>query len=136
MRHLNRFVLCLALLLGALCVAPGCASRSAENVAFNATASGITTADAAISAWADYVVAERRRIETLKATDPGAALEAGNRLLVNEGKVSSAYYTYQDAARAAVLAGANASDGNQSPAARIAAAAAPLITLVTTLTAR
>lgn len=132
----SNLLLCLAFALGALCVAPGCASRSPENVAYNATASAITTADAAISAWSDYVVAERRRIKALKATDPGAALEAGNRLLVNEGRVSSAYYQYQDAAKAAVLIGASASNSTNSPAARIAAAAAPLIALVTQLTTR
>lgn len=136
MRTYPKILLGLALLLGITLAAPGCATRSTESIAYNATASAITTADAAISAWGDYVVAERSRIEKLKATDPGAAIEANRNLLNKEGQVSSAYYQYQDAARAAVLIGASASNSTNSPAARIAAAAAPLIALVTQLTTR
>ena len=114
----------------------GCAGKSTSRVAITATESAVSTADAAISAWGDYVVAERRRITVLKQTDPGAALEAGHNLLTKEGKVSIAYYQYQEAAKAAILSGAASADTSGDVAARIAAAAAPLINLVSTLTTR
>lgn len=136
MKYTPRLLFGLAAVLGVLCTT-GCGSqpKSPARIAYTATDSAITTADSAISAWADYVVAERARIATLKATDPGAALDAANKLLVNEGRVSSAYYKYQDAARAAVLAGSASADAPGNAAASIAAAAAPLISLVASLTA-
>lgn len=132
-----RNLILLAFAIGAI-VTSGCSGspKSPARIAHTTTVTAITTADAAISAWADYVVAEQRRIAALKATDPGAALEAGNRLLVNEGKVSAAYYRYQAAATEAITAGASSADPGSTTSVQIAGASTALIQLIATLTTR
>ena len=127
--------LCL-LLIPILAFAPiGCATKkSPERIAITATGSVVKTADAAIASWADYVVLRKEQIKKLKLTDVGAAMEVSNELLRYEGRVSKAYYEYQEAAKAAIAIGATSS----SPAAvseKLAAASANLITLIASLTA-
>ncbi len=126
----------LLLLIPLLALAPvGCAvKKSPERIAITATASVIKTADGAITAWADHVVRRKAEIKALKATDPGASMDAASELLRNEGRVSNAYYKYQEAAKAAIAIGASSS----SPAAvseKLSAASAELIALVINLTA-
>lgn len=69
--------------------------------------------DAAMSAWADYAVAEEIRIAKLSAAD-----QAGQRaeLLRKEGRVATAYGEYQKALRASAQALQAARDGAPLPA--------------------
>lgn len=115
----------------------GCSStpKSPERIAITAVSSSVQTADAAIAAWADYVVLKRQEIEKLKQTDRGAAMDAANELLKKEGRVSIAYYNYQEAAKAAITLGAtSASPGDVSS--KLAAASSQLIAIIASFTTR
>jgi len=100
-----------AILLLSLAALTGC-KLSPERVAYNATATTITTADAAVRAWFDYVSAEEQRIASLRAVDQEAAAKASEVLAAKEGKVRVVWDRYTTAARLAVVAGANASQSD------------------------
>jgi len=116
--------------LSAACLLSGC-KLSPERVAFNATATTITTADAAIQAWFAYVETEERRIASLRVTEPEAAANASTVLAAKEAKVRTVWDRYTAAARLAVATGANA--GQYDPAA-VDALRVELFGLVSTLT--
>lgn len=121
----------------ALSCAAGCATKnSPARTAHTATDTALSTADAAMFSWKSYVQAERAEIERLKPSDPGLALDKANRLLVKEGQVSAAYYKYQAAATAAVNLGAANAANPDNVVAQIAAAAAPLVEIVTAFTSK
>lgn len=128
-KYISPFLLALSLVFG------GCSStpKTPQRIAYNVTDNVLTGADKAIEAWSDYVVRERKRIAELRKTDPGAALDANTALLNKEGKVSAAYYKYQDAAKAALLAGATASStqaGQSSLSDTVAESAGILISVI------
>jgi len=89
------FLLCA--MLAPATVFTGCKSTPAQ-VAYKAADATISTVDAGMKAWADYVVAERARIAKLP-TDQ--RMDANAALLRSEGKVATAFGRYQDAIRAA-----------------------------------
>jgi len=147
---MNRFknlFLVAGLSLAALTLTTGCAGKTPARIAYNTTSTVITTADAAIETWADYVYFEQIRIEGLRQAaeklPPGAErdealgkmLAAKSNLLVKEGRVSAAYETYQNAAIAAVKAGAASADPSANVGGQIAAASAPLLALIPELMA-
>jgi hypothetical protein len=104
----------IAIILLSLAAFAGC-KLSPERIAYNATATTITTADAAIRAWFAYVSAEEQRIASLRAVDQEAAAKASKVLAVKEDKVRVVWDRYTTAARLTVVAGANA--GQSDPAA-------------------
>ncbi len=143
----------LLLLIPLLAFAPvGCAIKQPpERIAINAASSVILTADSAITAWADYVVRRKGEISKLKQTDVGAAMDASNELLRQEGRVAKAYYEYQAATKAAIdlaVVAANAKKaaadkGAPAPdfsakfaelSSSVAAASAQLVSTVSTFT--
>lgn len=106
----------------------GCSSTP-QATAYKTSDAVITTADQAIAAWSDFVV--KRQVSNAAITDPILKAEAQHTLLVNEGHVSEAYATYQQAARAAVMLGSSAT--GSSGAVDIAAATTSFIAVVTQL---
>ena len=116
--------------LFAACLVGGC-KLSPERVAFNATSTTITTADAAIHAWFAYVQNEERRIASLRVAEPEAASRASAVLAGKEDKVRTVWDRYTAATRLAVATGANA--GQFDPAA-VKALRVELFGLVSTLT--
>jgi hypothetical protein len=112
------------------CCLSGC-KLSPERVAYNATATTITTADAAIHAWFAYVETEERRIASLRVTEPEAASKASTALAAKEDKVRAVWDRYAAAARLAVATGANA--GQYDPAA-VDALRVELFALISNLT--
>jgi hypothetical protein len=120
--------------LGApLFLAIGC-KTSPERASFNATATTITTADAAIKVWFAYVQREEDRLERLKATDRGAWMAGRRALLINEGKVANAWDSYVSATRTLVLAATELQPDKTPDASRVDALRSELISLVTQLT--
>lgn len=120
------------LTLIAIIVSLGCATnKSPTRIAYTATDSVLTTADAAIVAWADYVVAKKREIAAVQALggeeNIGRALGMRTDLLKAEGKVAKAYDNYQIAATNAVTLGST-STGNIE--AQLATALSVLINVV------
>jgi hypothetical protein len=119
----------IAIILLSFAAFTGC-KLSPERVAYNATATTITTADAAIRAWFAYVSAEEQRIASLRAVDQEAAAKASEVLAAKEGKVRVVWDRYTSAARLAVATGANAGQYDQ---AAVDALRTELIGLVATL---
>lgn len=112
----------------------GCATKQPPGrVALNATESVMDTVQASMDAWFAWVAIREAQIAELKKTDRGAALEQSTELLKLEGRVLSARASYQEAAKIAIAAGA-ASTGGEGTSERVAAAAAQLINLISTLT--
>jgi anti-sigma factor RsiW len=119
----------IAIILLSVAAFTGC-KLSPERIAYNATATTITTADAAIRAWFAYVSAEKQRISSLRVTEPEAAAKASNALAEKENKVRAVWDRYTSAARLAVATGANAGQYDQ---AAVDALQTELIGLVATL---
>lgn len=112
----------------------GCATKQPPGrVALNATESVMDTVQASMDAWFAWVAIREAQIAELKKTDRGAALEQSMELLKLEGRVLNARSAYQEAAKTAIAAG-SASTGGAGTSERVAAAAAQLINLVSTLT--
>lgn len=101
----------------------GCAATKSQQ-AYKSADATITTVDAAMKGWADYVVAERRRIASLPSVD---RLEPNAALLRKEGNVATAYGRYQDAVRVAQTAVNAAIQSNGTLPADVTAAAASLL---------
>lgn len=104
-------------------VSTGCATTKSRQ-AYKSADATITTVDAAMKGWSDYVVAERRRIASLPSAD---RLEPNAALLRKEGKVATAYGRYQDAVRVAQTAVNAAIQSNGTLPADVTAAAASLL---------
>jgi hypothetical protein len=119
-----KLLLTLFFCIGLVSCQTGC-QNSTQRTAFNTTASAVTTVDAAMTGWGQYVVAERARIKALPATDQQAA----SVLLSNkEGRVKAAYDKYVEAMTAALSLAAAGSSGTLSTA----DAAAALISVIAT----
>ena len=103
----------LILLLG-LCAAPvvmtGCKATPVQ-IAYKSADAVASSVDIAMQGWADYVVAERRRIAALPPLDRGSL---GSDLLRKEGRVSKALGEYQSAMRSAQSA-VNAAIASKGP---------------------
>jgi hypothetical protein len=141
-----RLLLGLALVLGVVSTA-GCAggTKSPARIAHTIASTTIKTGDQAIEAWGDWVLFEQIRIDGLRQAAEklppgtgkdealGKVLAAKAQLLVKEGRVAAAYEKYQDASIAAVKAGAATADLTENVGSQVAAAAGPLIALVTEL---
>lgn len=119
----------LALIIG-LCAIPiistGCKSTP-HQIAYKSADAVVSSVDIAMHGWADYVVAERRKIAAMPAIDRGSR-EAD--LLRKEGKVANALGEYQSAMRAA-QAGVNAAlrSGGPLPP-MVEGAASALLTII------
>lgn len=124
-------VLFIALLLCGLFA--GC-KTSPERAAFNATATTITTADAAIKVWFAYVSAEEHRLEQVKLTDRGAWMDGRRELLKKEGQVANMWDSYVNATKALVLGSTELQPDKVPDSARVEKLRAELINLVTQLT--
>lgn len=109
----------------------GCKS-SQERTTFNADKTVAITANAALDAWADYYVAQKRKLE---AVGDSASLI---KLETQRSQVTKAWSEYQNAAKAIVLAQqaafTNTTNGTIAQVAvSISAAAAPFIALIKSL---
>lgn len=108
-----KFTQLLLLLLG-LCAAPvimtGCKSTPIQ-IAYKSADAVVSSVDIAMQGWADYVVAERRRIADLPPLERGSL---GSDLLRKEGRVSKALGEYQAAMRSA-QAGVTAAIASKGP---------------------
>lgn len=82
-----------------------------QQIAYKSSDAVVSSVDIAMQGWADYVVAERRRIAALPPIDRGSL---GADLLRKEGKVSKALGEYQSAMRSA-QAGVNAAIQSKGP---------------------
>jgi len=104
----------LLLLLLGLCAAPvimtGCKSTPVQ-IAYKSADAVVSSVDIAMQGWADYVVAERRRIADLPPLERGSL---GSDLLRKEGRVSKALGEYQSAMRSA-QAGVSAAIQSKGP---------------------
>jgi len=120
----------LALLLPLLIVCgsftqSGCSTTSPATA--TAVQVGLTTADAAIKAWFDYVVRERTRLDSIKVSQPAEYASGSATLDAKEVKATAAYSAYQKA----IVSAASADPSDVSHA--VAAATVPLLTLITQL---
>lgn len=112
----------------------GCVTASPERQSHRATATTITTANAAMSVWFAHVKQEEKAMETLKTSDPGAFMARRRALIIAEGKVASVWDTYVAAQKALILGAAALGPGEAPTLADSDRLKAELITLVQTLT--
>ena len=90
----------------------GCKSTPTPvQIAYKSADAVVSSVDIAMQGWADYVVAERRRIAAMPPIDRGSL---GADLLRKEGKVAKALGEYQSAMRGA-QAGVNAAIASKGP---------------------
>lgn len=118
----------------ALVFVAGCnsAPKSPERIAHTVTASVIDTADAAIKAWADYVVRERIRVDGLFTSNDVNAPQAAASLANDEAMVSAAYRRYQDVTAAAITGASSLSNPTASVTEQIQAAVNLLVSTIST----
>lgn len=90
----------------------------------------ITSVDLAMRGWADYVVAEKRRIRELPEDKAGPA---GLELLKREGRVFNAYATYQKSVLAAREVVDLAVENRDPLPKNVEAAATALLSLIQTI---
>jgi outer membrane murein-binding lipoprotein Lpp len=127
--------LILAVILGAVCLTGcGCTTASPERQAHRAVATTITTANAAIDVWFAYVQQEERTLETLKTSDPESFMARRRALVINEGKVASAWDTYVAVQRSLILGAAALGPGEAPSPAEAKRLETELIALVQSLT--
>lgn len=130
--------LCPAFSVLAVCavcyVGAGCVTASPERQAHRATATTITTANAAMSVWFAHVKQEEKALETLKTSDPVAFMARRRALIINEGKVANVWDGYVAAQKALILGAAALGPGEAPTLADSERLKAELITLVQTLT--
>jgi hypothetical protein len=120
-------------LFGFGCFFAGCVSASPERQAHRATATVITTANAAMDVWFAHVAAEERAIETLKTSDPAAFMARRRALVLAEGKVATVWDTYVQAQKAMILGAAAAGPGAAPTTADVDRLKAEVISLVQSL---
>lgn len=98
MKSLRSLLAAALLMLGfvapvALVTTTGC-KATPQQVAYKSADAVVSSVDIAMQGWADYVVAERRRIAALPASEQ---LGPKSDLLRREGRVAKAYGEYQEA---------------------------------------
>ena len=121
---MKKILLMLALLMAPLSYT-GC--KSPQLVAYRTADAVVSSVDLAMQGWADYVVAERKRILALPAIERGSRQSD---LLRKEGKVLNSYGRYQSAMRVSQSAvNAAIQDKSRLPD-NVAAAAAEVLKLV------
>lgn len=121
---MKKILLMLALLMAPLTYT-GC--KSPQLVAYRTADAVVSSVDLAMQGWADYVVAERKRILALAPLDRGSQQAD---LLRKEGKVLHAYGRYQAAMRVSQSAvNAAIQDKSRLPD-NVAAAAAEVLKIV------
>lgn len=126
------------LLLGLLlfvigCIGAGCVTASPERKAYRATATVITTANAAMDVWFAHVASEECALEELKTKDPAAYMARRRALVLAEGKVATVWDTYVQAQKALILGAAAAGPGAAPATADVDRLKAEVITLVQSL---
>lgn len=125
-------IACSILTPAAFLVSAGCKSTP-HQVAYKTADAVVSSVDVAMRGWADYVVAERRRIAKLPTAEQ---LGPKSELLKREGRVAKAYGEYQQAvelARDAVriaLEHNNLGHGDAAPRA-VADAASRVVSTIT-----
>ena len=126
--------LLLAALLFALgCLGAGCVTASPERQAYRATATVITTANAAMDVWFAHVASEERALKELKTKDPAAYMSRRRALVLAEGKVATVWDTYVQAQKAMILGAAAAGPGAAPTTADVDRLKAEVIALVQSL---
>lgn len=123
----------LALLFAIGCLGAGCFTASPERQAHRATATVITTANAAMDVWFAHVAAEERALEELKTKDPSAFMARRRALVLAEGKVAAVWDTYVQAQKAMILGAAAAGPGAAPTTADVDRLKAEVISLVQSL---
>lgn len=125
-------------LIAALCIAcsiitpaafvasTGCKSTP-HQVAYKTADAVVSSVDVAMRGWADYVVAERRRIAKLPTAEQ---LGPKSELLKREGRVVKAYGEYQQAMTLAEAAVKLAIANGTPPPANVGAAASLVVSTI------
>lgn len=120
-------------LFGFGCFFAGCVNASPERQAYRATATVITTANAAMDVWFAHVASEERALEELKTKDPAAYMARRRALVLAEGKVAMLWDTYVQAQKALILGAAAAGPGAAPTTAEVDRLKAEVISLVQSL---
>lgn len=120
-------------LFGFGCFFAGCVTASPERQAYRATATVITTANAAMDVWFAHVANEERALQELKTKDPAAYMARRRALVLAEGKVATVWDTYVQAQKALILGAAAAGLGAAPTTAEVDRLKAEVITLVQSL---
>ncbi len=126
---MKKLILILSLLLPVTLTSTGCKS-SPTMIAYKSADAVVSSVDVAMMAWADYVVAERLRINDLPPIERGSL---GTDLLRKEGKVQMAHGRYRDAMRVSRAAVNSAIQNKERLPDNVGAAAAELLTLIRNL---
>ena len=111
----------------AIVATTGC-KATPHQVAYKTADAVVSSVDVAMRGWADYVVAERKRIATLPSVDQ---LAPKAELLKREGRVMNAYGDYQRAMTLAEAAVKLAIANHQPPPADVGAAASLVLSTIT-----
>lgn len=111
----------------------GCVTASPERKAYNATATVITTANAAMDVWFAHVSNEESILEQLKTKDPAAYMARRRALVLAEGKVANVWDTYVQAQKALIIGAAAAGPGSAPTTADVDRLKAEVITLIQSL---
>lgn len=122
-----------ALFLLAMLSQIGCVTASPERKAYNATATVITTANAAMDVWFAHVSNEESILEQLKTKDPAAYMARRRALVLAEGKVATVWDTYVQAQKALIIGAAAAGPGSAPTTADVDRLKAEVITLIQSL---
>lgn len=110
----------------AMVATTGC-KATPHQVAYKTADAIVSSVDVAMRGWADYVVAERKRIAALPAVDQ---LTPKADLLRKEGRVMNAYGEYQRAMNLAEAAVKLAVANHQPPPADVGAAASLVLDVI------
>lgn len=132
MKTIKALIAAALLMLGlvapvALVTTTGC-KATPEQAAYKTADAVVSSVDIAMHGWADYVVAERKRIAALPPVDQ---LAPKADLLRKEGRVIEAYGKYQQAMTLAEAAVKLAITNNQPPPADVGAAASLVLSTIT-----
>lgn len=132
MKTLQSLLAAALLMLGfvaplAVVATTGC-KATPHQVAYKSADAVVSSVDIAMRGWADYVVAERKRIAALPAIDQ---LGPKAELLRKEGRVVNAYGDYQRAMTLAAAAVKLAIANHQPPPADVGAAASLVLSTIT-----
>ena len=113
-------------LVAPMALVTGC-KATPQQVAYKSADAVVSSVDIAMQGWADYVVAERRRIAALPQADQ---LGPKSDLLRKEGRVATAYGRYQQACETAREAVNVAIAQNQPLPSAVSAAASIVLDVI------